>query len=77
MSVDNKSTYYDIGGIEVIDIIRAKLTAEQFKGFLLGNQIKYLCRANYKEQFNRDIEKANIYNQLLIHEQIGANDGDN
>jgi len=26
MSVDKKASYYDIGGIEVIDIIRAKLS---------------------------------------------------
>ena len=32
MSVDDKSTYYDEGGIETIAIIRAKLTQEQYAG---------------------------------------------
>jgi len=67
MSIDEKSRYYDTGGIEVIEIIAAKLTNEQFKGYLLGNQIKYLCRANWKGgSFTRDIEKAGVYNGQLL-----------
>jgi len=30
MSVDPESSYYDAGEIETIDIIKAKLTPEQF-----------------------------------------------
>ena len=45
---DPKSRYYDAGEIEVLDVIKAKLTPEQFKGWLLGNLIKYSCRANHK-----------------------------
>ena len=62
MSVDEKSIYYDAGGIETINIIKAKLTDEQFEGFCLGNAIKYNCRYNFKhddiEKKMRDIEKA-------------------
>jgi hypothetical protein len=58
---DPKSRYYDAGGIEVLDIIKAKLTPEQFKGYLLGNLIKYSCRANWKGDFMRDIEKMGFY----------------
>ena len=61
MSKDNKAQYYDHGGIETLDIIKAKLTHDQFEGFMLGNAIKYLCRANHKDNFERDIEKANYY----------------
>ena len=35
------SDYYDSGGMSAIDVLRAKLTPEQFEGFLLGNIIKY------------------------------------
>lgn len=65
MSVDPKSTYYDAGGIETIRIIRAKLTTEQFRGWLLGNIIKYSCRANHKGSFDRDIEKVDVYSDML------------
>lgn len=62
---DPKSRYYDAGGIEVTDIIKAKLTPEQFKGFLLGNIIKYSCRANFKKAFDRDIEKVGNYQKQI------------
>lgn len=65
MTLDPKSSYYDKGGIETIAIIRAKLTSDQFDGFLLGNIIKYACRANYKGTFERDIEKVRHYSKLL------------
>jgi hypothetical protein len=65
MSVDEKSTYYDSGGIEVIEIIKAKLTPEQFKGYLLGNIIKYSCRLNWKGVPERDAEKITIYSKML------------
>lgn len=65
MAIDDKSTYYDAGGIETIEIIKAKLTPEQFKGFLLGNVIKYACRVNHKGQAERDLEKIRHYTDLL------------
>ena len=66
---DPKSRYYDAGGIETLAIIRAKLTSEQYRGFLLGNLIKYAARANFKGKFTRDIEKAGQYAQWLHLEQ--------
>jgi hypothetical protein len=65
MSVDTKSTYYDAGGIETVDIIRAKLSREQFLGYLQGNIIKYSCRANFKDDYARDMEKAKYYAGIL------------
>lgn len=65
MSRDSKSTYYDAGGIEVFDVIKAKLTPEQFKGYLLGNSIKYALRANFKGTKERDIEKLANYSGWL------------
>lgn len=65
MSVDDQATYYDEGGIETIDIIEAKLTPDQFVGYLLGCIIKYSCRANFKGSFNRDMEKVGVYRDLL------------
>ena len=61
MSKDDKATYYDAGGIETLKVIKAKLTKEQYTGFLIGNVIKYMCRVNFKNAKDRDIEKAFTY----------------
>lgn len=65
MSKDVKSTYYDVGGIEVLDVIQAKLTTEQYKGYLMGNSYKYLLRCNWKGNMDRDLEKASNYTKWL------------
>ncbi len=74
MAKDNKATYYDTGGIEVLEIIKAKLTKEQFKGWLLGNCIKYSCRANFKGVFESDIEKLAFYSKELKGEENALNE---
>ena len=61
MSIDPASTYYDAGGIETLRIIQAKLTPEQYEGYLLGNIIKYACRFNHKGQADRDATKISKY----------------
>ena len=59
--------YYDVGGIETIDIIQSKLSHEQYLGFLRGNILKYLCRAGYKSgaSASNDHSKAAYYSNLL------------
>ena len=66
MSLDPKSTYYDAGGIETIEVIKAKLTPEQYRGFCHGNALKYLMRAEHKEDPMRDFEKAHYYIKLWM-----------
>lgn len=58
--LDPKSRYYAAGDIETLDIIKAKLTPEGYRGYLLGNIIKYACRAEHKGKYVRDIEKINF-----------------
>jgi hypothetical protein len=72
MSRDSKSGYYDAGGIEVMDIIKAKLTPEQYQGYLLGNVIKYSTRMMHKSPGapSRDAEKAANYANWLKDELI-------
>ena len=38
----NHPAHYKVGGIETIDYIEAKLTPEEFRGYLKGNALKYL-----------------------------------
>jgi hypothetical protein len=65
MSKDKKSNYYDAGEIETIDVIKAKLTLEQYTGYLLGNAIKYACRLNFKGSAKRDSEKLKNYSRWV------------
>jgi len=68
MSIDEKSSYYDVGGLEVIKIIKAKLSSEQYIGYILGNIIKYSCRLNFKGAASRDAEKIGVYSTMLREE---------
>lgn len=65
MSIDPKSTHYDAGGIEVLEVIKAKLTPEQLQGYYLGNAIKYSLRLNHKGTSIRDAEKLEFYSRFL------------
>jgi hypothetical protein len=56
--------HYKVGGIECIDYLKAKLSAEEFRGFLKGNAVKYLSRAEHKGNAE-DYAKANWYTNML------------
>lgn len=60
--------HYTVGGIETIKYIQAKLTPDQFKGYCIGNCIKYLSRAGYKNGLE-DYKKAAVYLGWLIEEE--------
>lgn len=47
--------------IESIDVLRAALTPEEFKGFCKGNALKYLIRAGKKDDELQDLKKAGVY----------------
>jgi len=57
----NSPAHYTIGGIETIDYIQAKLTPDEFRGYLKGNIIKYTSRAQYKDYPEEDIDKMVWY----------------
>lgn len=65
--VDHPS-HYTAGGMEVIDILKAKLTAEQLEGFLLGNVIKYTTRYGHKNGIE-DLKKAQWYLNYMVKEK--------
>lgn len=66
----NHPSHYTQGGIECIDAIRASMTAEEFKGFLKGNAVKYLWRYSLKNGVE-DLKKASWYLNRLIKELAG------
>ena len=49
-------SYYTRGTLEVWDFIR-----EQDLNYFLGNAVKYICRAGYKDSKIEDIRKAITY----------------
>lgn len=63
----NHPQHYKVGGYEAKDIIKAKLTPEEWRGFLKGNVLKYMMRANYKGQHNDDCGKAHWYATELTY----------
>lgn len=65
MSERRPVPHYMNGGLEVIDILRAKLTTEEYRGFCLGNALKYLFRYKFKGTPVEDLHKAETYTRWL------------
>lgn len=63
----HKPRHYTAGDIECIDALKAALTAEEFRGFLKGNIIKYTWRERFKDGFT-SMQKALWYTKRLIRE---------
>ena len=66
-------SYYQRGSSDVWNFIR-----EQELNFHLGNAIKYICRAGYKDSKIQDLEKAIHYlqNELEHEENISIRTGE-
>ena len=62
----NHPGHYVVGGIETIDVIEAKLSNEGFRGYMLGNVMKYITRQEYKGRRLEDLKKAHWYLTRLI-----------
>lgn len=64
-NVTRPAHYQIIDNIESIDVIARSMTVEQFKGFCLGNILKYRIRAGKKDALEQDIAKANEYEKIF------------
>lgn len=61
-----KPSHYDvIDGLEAIEIIARSMTVEQFKGYCLGNIIKYRMRLGAKDAVEQDLKKAQNYKDIF------------
>ena len=59
--------YQLFGGIEAIEVIARSMTQEMFKGYCLGNILKYRLRAGKKSELatlEKDMAKATFYLEL-------------
>ena len=53
--------HYIDSAMQPIEFMQTVMTPEQFRGFCIGNVVKYLARAPYKQQEASDIAKALQY----------------
>lgn len=67
--VNQPSHYMIAPGIEAIDIIETVLREyahlDPGQGYLLGNFLKYRLRAGDKGDLQKDIDKSNVYREML------------
>ncbi len=68
MSQVNHPKHYRSGDLECIDAIEAQMSAEEFRGFLKGNVLKYLWREKHKGG-TESLCKAQWYLDKLIGDQ--------
>lgn len=64
----NHPEHYNSNGMECIDVIKACMSEEAYKGFLRGNAIKYLWRYEKKVAPKEDLDKAIWYINKLKEE---------
>lgn len=66
--VQKPNHYAFFDGIEAIEIIARSMTKAEFRGYCLGNMLKYRLRAGKKSELayaEKDLAKANFYAELF------------
>lgn len=66
--VRKPSHYQVFEGVESIEIIARSMTVSEFRGFCLGNVLKYRLRAGKKSELatmEKDLSKAAFYQELF------------
>ncbi|AMR59563.1 hypothetical protein sh5_0014 [Citrobacter phage SH5] len=67
--VVRKPSHYQVfDGVESIEIIARSMTVSEFRGFCLGNVLKYRLRAGKKSELatmEKDLKKAAFYQELF------------
>lgn len=67
-SVRKPSHYQVFDGVESIEIIARSMTVSEFRGFCMGNVLKYRLRAGKKSELatmEKDLKKAAFYQELF------------
>lgn len=64
-TVRNPSRYMLFPDVESIQIIARSFTVEEFRGFCLGNVLKYRLRAGKKDKVEQELAKADFYKELF------------
>ncbi|YP_009949138.1 nucleotide kinase [Enterobacter phage EcpYZU01] len=67
-SVRKPSHYQVFDGLESIEVIARSMTVSEFRGFCMGNVLKYRLRAGKKSELatmEKDLNKAAFYSELF------------
>ena len=66
----NSPQHYTTNGLETIELISLSMSSDEFKGYLKGNILKYVCRYRHKHQAEpkKDLLKAQWYLNRLLKE---------
>lgn len=64
-TVKNPKHYKLFQDVEVIDVIASSMSESEFKGYCLGNILKYRLRAGKKDDAQQELDKADFYNELF------------
>lgn len=59
------SHYQFFPELEAIEVIASTLTLAEFRGYCLGNRLKYRLRAGKKDKLEQDIQKSDFYVELF------------
>lgn len=63
--VNSPSHYALFDGVEAIEIIASSLTKSEFRGYCLGNLLKYRLRCGKKDNVEQELKKADKYKELF------------
>ena len=67
-------SHYNRTSVEVIDTIKGMSTISEYRGFLIGNIVKYVSRYSMKIGIE-DMKKARYYLELLEKDLEERKDG--
>ena len=74
-SVYQPKHYELMDGIESIEVIACSLTGDEWRGFCLGNALKYRLRVGKKDNIEQELKKADNYTNNLYHDFKHLNRG--
>lgn len=63
-AVTSPAHYQVFPDLEAIQVIASSLTLAEFRGYCLGNRLKYRLRAGNKDKLEQDIKKSDYYIEL-------------
>lgn len=63
--VNSPKHYAFFDGVEAIEIIASSMSVEAFRGYCMGNSLKYRLRVGKKDKVEQEIAKADKYGELF------------
>lgn len=63
--VNSPKHYAFFDGVEAIEIIASSMSVEAFRGYCMGNALKYRLRVGKKDKVEQEIAKADKYGELF------------